>query len=420
MRMLDRMLSKLLKHGELTVIGPGGEIRRYGAPDPELKPVTLRLMDRRTMLALLRDPTVGAVEAWMDDRLRIEQGEIIDLTRMVRRNIRWEDRSDRSGFLRHSGKLRHWFDTFNRRSSARRNVAHHYDVGNEVYRLFLDSDMQYSCAYFTDPANDLEQAQRDKKAHIAAKLRLEPGQRVLDIGCGWGGLAMYLNRVAGVEVLGITLSQEQLALARQRAEAAGVSDRVKFELIDYRDVTGEFDRIVSVGMFEHIGTSFYPSFFAKLREVLAPDGMALVHTIGRMGKPGKTDRFMHKYIFPGGYVPALSEVMKASEPERLILSDCEILRLHYMYTLLAWYERFNANRDEIVRLRGERFWKLYAFYLAGAMTMFSDGGMVVYQLQYLRDRRAAPITRDYMFDTERQLRAGDADNVVPLNQSAAG
>ena len=419
MRLLDRMLAKLLKHGELTVIGPSGETRRYGTPDPELKPVTLRLMDRRAALQILRDPTIGAVEAWMDDRLRLEQGEIIDLTRMVRRNIRWEERNDRSNFLRHSGKLRHWLDTYNLRRQARRNVAHHYDVGNDVYRLFLDSDMQYSCAYFTDPTNDLEQAQRDKKAHIAAKLRLEPGQRVLDIGCGWGGLALYLNRVADVDVLGITLSEEQLALARQRAEEAGVADRVKFELTDFRDVTGEFDRVVSVGMFEHIGTSFYPAFFRKVRELLTYDGVALLHTIGRMGTPGKTDRFMHKYIFPGGYVPALSEVMKASEPERLIMSDCEILRLHYMYTLQAWYDRFKANRDEIVRLRGERLWKLYAFYLAGAMTMFSDGGMVVYQLQYMRNRWAAPITRDYMIDTERRLRA-EAEKVVPLHQAALG
>jgi cyclopropane-fatty-acyl-phospholipid synthase len=233
-------------------------------------------------------------------------------------------------------------------------------------------------------------------------------------------MALYLNRVADVDVLGVTLSTEQLALARQRAEEAGVADRVKFELIDYRDVTGEFDRIVSVGMFEHIGTSYYSTFFRKLRELLKPDGMALIHTIGRMGAPGSTDNFMQKYIFPGGYVPALSEVMKASEPERLIMSDCEILRLHYMYTLRAWYDRFTANHEEIVRLRGERFYRLYAFYLAGAMTMFSDGGMVNYQLQFMRNRWAAPITRDYMLETEQRLRALDAEQETPLRQAAHG
>ena len=411
------MLGKLLKHGELTVIGPDGKAQRYGAPDPELNPVTIRLMDRRTMLDLVRDPTVGAVEAWMDDRLRLEQGEIIDLTLMVRRNLRWEDRNRSSNFLRGSGRFRQWLNTHNQRSKARKNVAHHYDVGNDVYRLFLDSDMQYSCGYFTDPSNSLEQAQLDKKAHIAAKLHLQPGQRVLDIGCGWGGMALYLNRVADVDVLGVTLSTEQLTLARQRAEEAGVADRVKFELIDYRDVTGEFDRIVSVGMFEHIGTSYYPAFFRKVRELLKPDGMALIHTIGRMSAPGSTDHFMQKYIFPGGYVPALSEVMKASEPERLIMSDCEILRLHYMYTLRAWYDRFTAHHEEIVRLRGERFYRLYAFYLAGAMTMFSDGGMVNYQLQFMRNRWAAPITRDYMMETEQRLRALDAEQESPLRQA---
>lgn len=420
MRLLDNMLGKLVTRGELTIIGPGGEARRYGTPDPELNPVTLRLVDNRAALQIVRDPAVGVVEAWMDDRLRIEQGEIIDLCLLARRNVRWEERGGSHSLLRRAGRLRHWLNTHNQRASARRNVAHHYDVGNEVYRLFLDSDMQYSCAYFTDPANDIEQAQRDKKAHIAAKLNLKPGQRVLDIGCGWGGLALYLNKVADVDVLGITLSTEQLALARQRAEEAGVADRVKFEMIDYRDVTGPFDRVVSIGMFEHIGTAFYPTFFRKLRELLTPDGMALIHTIGRMGQPGSTDKFMQKYIFPGGYVPALSQIMKASEPERLIMSDCEILRLHYMHTLRAWYERFTAHHEEIVRLKGERFYRLYAFYLAGAMTMFSDGGMVVYQLQYMRNRRAAPITRDYMYDTERRLRDEFGKDPVTLAQAALG
>ncbi len=220
-------------------------------------------------------------------------------------------------------------------------------------------------------------------------------------------------------MLGVTLSKEQLAVARQRAADAGVADRVRFELIDYRDVTGPFDRVVSIGMFEHLGTAFFPQFFAKVKELLAPDGVALIHTMGRMGKPGTTDRFMQKYIFPGGYLPALSEIVAASERERLIMADCEALRLHYVYTLTKWYERFTANHDEIVRLADERFWRLYAFYLAGAMTMFSDGGMVVYQLQYLRSRYAAPITRDYMLDTERRL-AAEADAVPQQSRVALG
>jgi len=405
MRLLDKMLPGLIKRGELTVIDHEGRTYRFGAPDPELKPVTVRLTDGRVPFQIARDPALGTAEAWMDDRLRLEQGEIIDLVRIIRRNRRWEERSGGGGFMKKTGKLRHRLEMLNWKSRALRNVQHHYDIGNDLYRTFLDPDMQYSCAYFTDPSNSIEQAQLDKKAHIASKMLLEPGQRVLDIGCGWGGLALYLNRVADVDVLGVTLSKEQLAVARQRAEEAGVSDRVKFELCDYRDVPGKFDRLVSIGMFEHLGPPFFRTFFAKVRDLLEEDGVALVHTMGRMGKPGTTDRFMLKYIFPGGYLPALSEIVAASERERLIMSDCEALRLHYVYTLLAWYERFKQKEEEITALYDRRFFRLYAFYLAASMTMFTDGAMVVFQLQYLRSRYAAPITRDYMLEAESRLRS---------------
>ena len=405
MPLLDTMLGALLKRGELTVIGPDGTARRYGAPDPELKPVTVRLMDGRAAFQIARDPALGFVETWMDDRVRFEEGEVIDLVLLIRRNMRWEERKTRSKFKPHTSKLRHWLSTLNSKAAALRNVQHHYDIGNEIYRTFLDPDMQYSCGYFTDPDNSIEQAQLDKKAHIASKLYLKPGMKVVDLGCGWGGLALYLNRVADVDVLGVTLSKEQLAVARQRAADAGVSDRVKFELMDYRDVEGPFDRVVSIGMFEHLGTSFFPEFFQKVRDVLTPEGVALVHTMGRMGKPGTTDAFMQKYIFPGGYLPSLSEIVGASERERLVMADCEMLRLHYVYTLRAWYERFKANHDEVVRLTDERFYRLYAFYLAASMTMFTDGGMCVYQLQYMRSRYAAPITRNYMLETEDRYRA---------------
>jgi cyclopropane-fatty-acyl-phospholipid synthase len=398
------MLPGLIKKGELTVIDPAGKALRFGSPDPELKPVTVRLKDRKVALQIARDPTLGAIETWMDDRLVLEQGEIIDLILIIRRNRRWEERNRPNEFLKKTGKLRHALSTLNWKSRSLKNVVHHYDIGNDLYRLFLDPDMQYSCAYFTDPSNSIEQAQLDKKAHIASKMLLKPGQKVLDIGCGWGGLALYLNRAADVDVLGVTLSKEQLAVARQRAEEAGVSDRVKFELCDYRDVTGQFDRIVSIGMFEHLGTAHFPIFFRKIRELLHPEGAALVHTMGRMGKPGTTDRFMQKYIFPGGYLPALSEIVSASERERLIMSDCEALRLHYVYTLRAWYETFKTKHDEIVALYDERFYRLYLFYLAASMTMFTDGAMVVYQLQYLRSRYAAPMTRNYMIEDEERLR----------------
>ncbi|HYD24342.1 MAG TPA: cyclopropane-fatty-acyl-phospholipid synthase family protein [Croceibacterium sp.] len=413
MRLLDKLLPELIKRGELTVIDHAGRTHRFGAPDPELKPVTVRLMDRTVPLQIARDPALGTAEAWMDDRLRFEQGEIIDLILIIRRNRRWEERT-RPGFQKKTGKLRHKLDMMNYKARALKNVQHHYDIGNDLYRLFLDPDMQYSCGYFTDPGNSIEQAQLDKKAHIASKLRLEPGQKVVDIGCGWGGLALYLHKVADVDVLGVTLSKEQLAVARQRAEEAGVSDRVKFELCDWRDIPGEFDRIVSIGMFEHLGPPYFQTFFHKVRQLLKPDGVALIHTMGRMGKPGTTDRFMLKYIFPGGYLPALSEIVGASEREKLIMSDCEALRLHYIYTLHAWYLRFIDKEAEITAMYDRRFFRLYAFYLAASMTMFTDGGMVVYQLQYLRDRYAAPATRDYMLDTERRLRAEH-----PLAEQAA-
>jgi len=409
MWLLDKALKRLIRRGELTVIDHDGKTLRYGAADDELKPVTIRFADRRVPMEIARDPGLGTAETWMDGRLLVEQGDILDLVNLIRRNNRWEDRSGRDRFLKKGSKIKNRIERLNWRRRSRQNVAHHYDIGNPLYRLFLDADMQYSCGYFTDPANSLEQAQLDKKAHIAAKLDLKPGQRVLDIGCGWGGMALYLNRVADVDVLGVTLSEEQLAIARERAEAAGVSDRVKFELIDYRDVAGPFDRIVSVGMFEHVGPPMFRAFFAKCRELLAPDGVMLLHTIGRMGKPGTTDRFTQKYIFPGGYIPALSEVLGASEQERLILADCETLRLHYYHTIRHWYDRVVAHREEVVRLYDERFYRLWLFYLAGAMTMFNEAGMVNYQFQYVRRRDALPITRDYIFEAERRLRALDAD-----------
>ena len=405
MRLLDKMLARHVLRGELTIIDHAGRTRRYGAPDPELKPVTVRIADRMTPLRIARDPAVGTAEAFMDGRLVVEQGEILDLVLLIRRNRRWEDRSGPGKFLRKTSRLTKPIAHLNWKRQSRRNVAHHYDIGNDFYRLWMEADMQYSCGYFTDPGNSLEQAQLDKKAHLASKLHLKPGQRVLDIGCGWGGLALYLNRVADVDVLGVTLSTEQLELARERAAAAGVSDRVKFELMDYRDLTGQFDRIVSVGMFEHVGPPFYRGFFRKCSELLTPDGVMLLHTMGRMGRPGTTDRFIQKYIWPGGYIPALSEIVSASEHSRLIMADCEALRLHYPPTVRHWYERFKACREEVISRYDERFYRLWLFYLAAGLSMFSDGGMTVYQLQYLRRRDAAPTTRDYMLDTERRLRA---------------
>ncbi|MGQ0587989.1 MAG: class I SAM-dependent methyltransferase [Sphingosinicella sp.] len=420
MALLDKMLASHVRRGELTIVDHKGRERHYGAPDPELRPVTVRFADRMTPFRIARDPAVGTAEAYMDGRLIVEQGEILDLVLIIRRNRRWEDRSGPGKFLRKGSRLARPIAHLNWRRQARRNVAHHYDIGNDFYRLWMEADMQYSCGYFTDPGNSLEQAQLDKKAHLACKLHLKAGQRVLDIGCGWGGLALYLNRVADVDVLGVTLSTEQVKLARERAVAAGVADRVRFEHMDYRDVAGTFDRIVSVGMFEHVGPPFYRAFFRKCRELLAPDGVMVLHTMGRMGRPGTTDRFIQKYIWPGGYIPALSEIVSASEPARLIMADCEALRLHYPPTVLHWHERFKACREEVVRRYDERFYRLWLFYLAAGLSMFSDGGMTVYQLQYLRRRDAAPITRDYMFETERALRALDLAEPAMLIATKTG
>ncbi len=290
---------------------------------------------------------------------------------------------------------------------SKRNVAHHYDLKDELYELFLDGDRQYSCAYFTDPANSLEQAQSDKKAHIAAKLYLKPGMRVLDIGSGWGGTALYLNRVADVDVLGITLSEEQLKVARRRAEEAGVADRVKFELIDYRHLEGRFDRIVSIGMFEHVGAAHYEEFYDKCRELLADDGVMLLHTIGKLGGAGAPDPFTDKWIFPGYHLPSLSQMSAASEKVRLIASDVEMLRLHYAYTLRHWLERATAARDKIVAMYDERFFRMWEFYLAGGIVMFESGAACNYQIQYIRDRHAVPITRDYMMEAEERYRKAD-------------
>jgi cyclopropane-fatty-acyl-phospholipid synthase len=417
MWLLDKMLAGYVNRGELTVIDHKGGTYRYGRPDPEFRPVTVRIADAGVVRDILRDPGLGAAETFRDGRLIVEQGDILDLVNIIRGSHKWEDNAGANTFLKKGGKIRHRLSQLNWRKQSRRNVAHHYDVGNDFYRLFLDADLQYSCGYFRDLDNSIEQAQLDKKTHVAAKLRLRPGLKVLDIGCGWGGLALYLHQVADVDVLGITLSKEQLDVARQRATDAGVADRVKFELIDYRDVTGRFDRIASVGMFEHVGQPFYQLYFRKVRELLAEDGIALIHTMARLGGPGTTDKFMLKYIFPGGYLPALSEIVAASEQAKLIMADCETWRLHYVHTIRHWYERYTDRREEIVALYDERFYRLWQFYLAASLTLFRDAAMGVYQLQYVRRRDATPLTRDYMFRDEERLLA-TAGEAPPAHGSA--
>ena len=404
MWLIAKLLDRLIDEGPLTVIGHDGECRSFGEPSARVKPVTIKLHDARVERDILRNPRLAVGEAYMDGRVTVEEGDVLDFLRLVTWNGRWERGGDkRKLFKRPGAKWMARLGMRNKVARAKANVAHHYDLSDRLYDLFLDADRQYSCAYFTDPANSLEQAQADKKAHIAAKLHLKPGQRVLDIGCGWGGMALYLHAKAGVDVLGVTLSEEQLAVANRRAADAGVSEHVKFELIDYRNVTGTFDRIVSVGMFEHVGPANYDAFFARCRGLLAKDGVMLLHTIGKLGKPGTTDPWLDKYIFPGGYNPALSEIVAASEKSKLIAADVETLRLHYGYTVEHWLAACRARKAEIVALYDERFWRMWEFYLAGAITTFENGSGCNYQIQYIRERRTLPILRDYMADAERAI-----------------
>jgi cyclopropane-fatty-acyl-phospholipid synthase len=303
------------------------------------------------------------------------------------------------------------FNQHNPIGKAQQNVAHHYDLSRELYELFLDKDMQYSCAYFLSPDDSLETAQDNKRRHIAAKLKLVPGQKVLDIGCGWGGLAIEIAKRADVEVLGVTLSKEQLKVATERAETLGLDNRVRFELLDYRSITERFDRIVSVGMFEHVGVIRYDEFFKKIFNLLIDDGFAVLHSIGHMSPPGSASPWLRKYIFPGAYAPAISEVFAATERQHLWVNDVEVMRVHYADTLVEWNKRFQENRQRIAELYDERFCRMWEFYLISAETMFRTGAGMVFQMQLSRTRDAAPLSRNYMFDIENRYIQEDKANV---------
>jgi cyclopropane-fatty-acyl-phospholipid synthase len=398
-----RLIGNLVKRGSLTIRFASGSSETFGAGEPHYK---VRFTDKRVPLDLIRNTRLAIGEAYMDGRIVIEDGSILDLLELIVGANPWEEggKRGRTGMSKNRWQEIRKLFRRNRPGRAKRNVAHHYDLDDRLYDLFLDPMRQYSCAYFTDPANSLEQAQLDKLAHIAAKLDLRPGQRVLDIGCGWGGLAIYLNRVAGVEVLGVTLSEEQLKYARDWASREGVADQVKFDLIDYRSVAGNFDRIVSIGMFEHVGAAHYSEFFGKCRDLLADDGVMLLHTIGKLGGAGSPDPFTDKWIFPGYHIPSLSQMSTASETVRMITSDVEILRLHYGLTLREWLRRCEMHKAKIVAIYDERFFRMWEFYLAGAIVMFESGAACNFQIQYIRDRRALPITRDYIGKAEAKYR----------------
>ncbi len=399
--LFDALLRRVVRVGRLTVRYPDGRSATYGTGDAPA--AGLRLRDSATIRRILRNPSLHFGEAYMDGGIEPEDGSsIYDVLDVITGNIA-------AGSSHPLLRAHEWLSDhlrllrqINPASRSRRNVAHHYDLNGRLYSLFLDRDRQYSCAYFARGDETIEEAQAAKKRHIAAKLRLDrPGLTVLDIGCGWGGLAMTLAREYGAIVTGITLSQEQHAEAQARAAAENLSGRVRFELVDYREVGGRFDRIVSVGMFEHVGLAQFRRFFGVIHDRLEPDGVALLHTIGRLKGPGSTNPWLRRYIFPGGYSPALSEVAPAIERSGLYMTDVEVLRMHYALTIRAWRRRFAANRDAIAALYDERFCRMFEFYLAGCELAFRHDGHCNLQIQLARRIGAVPITRDYMVDAER-------------------
>ncbi len=397
--MLDSALHTILRRelpvGNLVVTYPSGRREHYG--DGSGAPLVLRFADPGALRAALLDPALAVPEMYMDGRLILEQGDVYQLIAIAKTNTRPEVVTPAARVL-HAGRSLAKAPVLRAvgQKAARANVAHHYDLDERLYRLFLDGDMQYSCAYFEHPEMTLDQAQLAKKRLIAAKLLVRPGARVLDIGCGWGGMALYLARVCGADVTGITLSQEQHRVATERAAAAGLSDRVRFLLQDYREVRGRFDNIVSVGMFEHVGLPQFPTFFRTVRRLLAPDGVALLHAMSQPTPAPYNQPFIDKYIFPGGYIPALSEVFPAVERSGLLVRDTEILSLHYAETTREWRRRFLANRERVLELYDERFIRMWEFYLAGSESAFRHDHIHVFHLQLALDQARVPLTRAYI------------------------
>jgi cyclopropane-fatty-acyl-phospholipid synthase len=423
-RLLTVAFERAVTHGSLTVTLAKGQRLVFG--DGTEPKVSIRFADRAAQRALCLNPELAFGELYMDGRLIIEEGSILDLLQLILQDTRGELHDLPLNPLR---RFRNWLHARKERaphaennaSRSKQNVAHHYDLSAKLYDLFLDSDRQYSCAYFERPDANLEEAQLSKKRHIAAKLMVDKGHSVLDIGSGWGGLGLYMAGAGGAKtVRGVTLSEEQLALSRRRAIEAGLSERVKFELEDYRSTTGSFDRVVSVGMFEHVGLSSYDAYFQAARRLLKEDGVMLLHTIGRTGIPAPTNEWITKYIFPGGHLPTLSEMMPAIERAGLIVTDVEVLRLHYAHTLRAWRERFVAHWEEAKALYDERFCRMWECYLAMSESAFLWQDAVIFQLQLARRNDVVPITRDYIAEREKKLREAEQQLAAPaVSLSAA-
>jgi cyclopropane-fatty-acyl-phospholipid synthase len=410
-RLLQLLLGHFIRRGQLRLTTSRGTVLTFG--DGTGKPVAIRFTTRATEWGIVTDPELKFGDAYMDGTMVVEQGTIADVLKVVMRQQqdeppKWARLQGWVRFLR-----RRWAQ-FNSRRRSRQNVAHHYDLDGQLYSLFLDADRQYSCAYFEYPDQSLDDAQLAKKRHLAAKLLLDPGQHVLDIGCGWGGLALYLAELTGASVTGVTLSQEQFGIATSRAAEKNLSGKAQFRLQDYRDIDERFERIVSVGMFEHVGVNHYNTFFQKCASMLKDDGVMVLHSIGRSEGPGVTNPWISKYIFPGGYIPAVSEVMQAIQRSGLLITDLEILRLHYAETLKAWRERFLAHRDEVERIYDRRFVRMWEFYLACSEMAFREQNLMVMQYQLAKRQDVVPMTRDYIGREESRLRGAEGQSRPPL------
>ena len=416
---LNRLFKGLVKRGRLRVINFDGQVYEFGDASSPLD-AAIRLRDPGTAWHIARNPALNMGEAYVEGSLTIEQGTLFSFLRLLLVNSQsWNDSLSGRLYYRLEDILR-MPAVLNPLPRSRRNVQHHYDLSDELFSLFLDTDRQYSCAYYRSDGDDLETAQLSKKQHIAAKLNIHPGQHVLDIGSGWGGLALYIARHYPVRVTGLTLSDEQFRHATERACHLGMADRVTFKLLDYRKAIGTYDRIVSVGMFEHVGRPHFSVFFRQLSDLLKPDGVALIHTIGSQTPPAPINPWLRRHIFPGAYLPALSQLAPIIETRRMWLTDLENLRLHYATTLAAWRERFNANRDRIARLYDERFCRMWEFYLQSCEAGFRWSSLTVFQLQITKSIDALPVTRDYMMREEDRLRMADATPVSNSVMAASG
>lgn len=409
---LRTYLDQIIHKGNLTIIDHRGRQSRFG--DGSGDPLVIRFNTAAAERGVAMDPTLKLGEYFMEGEIDLLEGSIYDVIMLAHENTGprpaeafWMIALEK---LREAGRR---LQQLNTHARSRGNVRRHYDLSADLYRLFLGPDAQYSCAYYPTPDTSLAQAQLAKKRHIAAKMVMQDGQQVLDIGCGWGGMGLYLAQVRQAQVYGVTLSDEQLAVAQRRATEGGLAGRAQFALQDYRDINRQFDRIVSVGMFEHVGVNHYETFFRKSAELLRPEGVMFLHSIGRSHPPTATNPFFRKYIFPGGYIPALSEVMSAVEKSGLIVTDIEVLRLHYASTLRAWREAFMAQRDKAKAIYDEAFCRMWEFYLAGSEASFRLGGMVVFQIQLAHRNDAVPLTRDYIASEETALLALETQRGIP-------